>query len=172
VTVYKTFDACHGSAPIKARRAAFRQKRARHTKNAAGGEVKPMSERTLYHWPSLVLCPFCERLIKRYAAGHHTRATKTSSAQHRPGAQSSCRGDFDFWDALLPCNYKRHQRQLVRCGVSGSPGVFVQTRIGNRPVVWLRYVERRWTEGRTSGLGPRWIYRRTRTERDQVFNVR
>jgi hypothetical protein len=30
-------------------------------------------------------------------------------------------------------------------------------------LMWLRYVERRWTEGHTSGLGPRWIYRRVRT---------
>jgi hypothetical protein len=27
-------------------------------------------------------------------------------------------------------------------------------------VVWLYDVERRWTEGITSGLGPRWVYRR------------
>ena len=40
--------------------------------------------------------------------------------------------------------------------------VFVETRI-NRPLMWLRYVERRWTEGKTSGLGPRWIYRSIRT---------
>jgi len=26
--------------------------------------------------------------------------------------------------------------------------------------VWLYDVERRWTEGITSGLGPRWVYRR------------
>ena len=27
-------------------------------------------------------------------------------------------------------------------------------------MVWLYDVERRWTEGITSGLGPRWVYRR------------
>src|SRR5437667_7210783 len=40
--------------------------------------------------------------------------------------------------------------------------VFVSSRMGNRRLVWLQYVERRWTEGMTSGLGPRWIYRRSR----------
>jgi hypothetical protein len=39
------------------------------------------------------------------------------------------------------------------------PG-FLETLIGTRPLVWLQYVERRWTEGSNSGLGPRWIYRR------------
>ena len=29
-------------------------------------------------------------------------------------------------------------------------------------MVWLYDVERRWTEGITSGLGPRWVYRRMR----------
>jgi hypothetical protein len=42
--------------------------------------------------------------------------------------------------------------------------VFLQVRIGTRPLVWLQYVERRWTEGETSGLGPRWIYRTTRID--------
>jgi hypothetical protein len=41
--------------------------------------------------------------------------------------------------------------------------VFILSRRGKR-LVWLRYVERRWTEGKTSGLGPRWIYRRIRAE--------
>ena len=49
---------------------------------------------------------------------------------------------------------------------------FVATRIGNRRLVWLQYVKRRWTDGRTSGLGPRWIYRKTTDERDQVLNLR
>src|SRR5215472_13205981 len=38
--------------------------------------------------------------------------------------------------------------------------VFISSRAGNRRVVWLQDVERRWTEGITSGLGPRWIYRK------------
>ena len=29
-------------------------------------------------------------------------------------------------------------------------------------IAWLRSVERRWTEGITSGVGPRWIYRQAR----------
>jgi hypothetical protein len=29
-------------------------------------------------------------------------------------------------------------------------------------LVWLQDVERKWTEGITSGLGPRWVYRRAR----------
>jgi hypothetical protein len=29
--------------------------------------------------------------------------------------------------------------------------------------VWLQYVERRWTEDKTHGLEPQWIYRRART---------
>jgi hypothetical protein len=51
--------------------------------------------------------------------------------------------------------------------------VFLETRIGNRPLVWFRYVERRWTEGKTSGLEPRWIYRRARMgEGDEALGAR
>ena len=40
--------------------------------------------------------------------------------------------------------------------------VVVSSRTGRRRVVWLQYLERRWTaEGITSGLGPRWVYRNT-----------
>src|SRR5262249_21660780 len=41
-------------------------------------------------------------------------------------------------------------------------GLFISSRRGNRRPVWLQYVERRWTEGITSDLAPRWIYRRKR----------
>jgi hypothetical protein len=45
--------------------------------------------------------------------------------------------------------------------------VIVYDRAGRWRVVWLHYIERRWTLGRTSGLGPRWLYRRVQTgERD------
>jgi hypothetical protein len=37
--------------------------------------------------------------------------------------------------------------------------VVAHGRTGRRQVVWLQYLERKWTLGRTSGLGPRWIYR-------------
>ena len=41
--------------------------------------------------------------------------------------------------------------------------VFIwSSRSGTRRLVWLEYLERRWTEGITSGLGPRWVYRRMR----------
>src|SRR5262249_9816716 len=41
--------------------------------------------------------------------------------------------------------------------------VFVfSSRSGTRRLVWLEYFERRWTEGITSGLGARWVYRRRR----------
>jgi hypothetical protein len=42
--------------------------------------------------------------------------------------------------------------------------VIVSDRAGRSGVVWLGYVERRWTLDVTSGLGPRWIYRRVRTD--------
>jgi hypothetical protein len=43
--------------------------------------------------------------------------------------------------------------------------VVVSSRTGRRRVVWLQYLERRWTaEGITSGLGPRWVYRRTQSK--------
>src|SRR6516162_422181 len=47
--------------------------------------------------------------------------------------------------------------------------VFISRRGENRRLVWLQYVERRWTEGITSGLGPRWIYRRMRTPGEGDF---
>jgi hypothetical protein len=40
--------------------------------------------------------------------------------------------------------------------------VFISDRAGHRRVRWLQYVERRWAEGITSGLGPRWVYRKMR----------
>ena len=43
------------------------------------------------------------------------------------------------------------------------PVVF-ETRTGRWRVVWLQYLERRWSEGITSGLGPRWVYRRTQSK--------
>jgi hypothetical protein len=33
---------------------------------------------------------------------------------------------------------------------------------GRLRLTWLQSVERRWTEGVTSGWGPRWMYRRPR----------
>jgi hypothetical protein len=45
--------------------------------------------------------------------------------------------------------------------------VIVYNRAAKTRVVWLEYVEWKWTAGMISGLGPRWIYRRVRTgERD------
>src|SRR5215472_1763174 len=43
--------------------------------------------------------------------------------------------------------------------------VFVIDRVGRRRLVWFQGVERRWTEGNTSGLGPRWVYRRVQEQR-------
>src|SRR6516165_10194939 len=40
--------------------------------------------------------------------------------------------------------------------------VIVYNRAGKLRVVWLQYVERRWSLGVTSGLGPWWVYRRVR----------
>ena len=42
------------------------------------------------------------------------------------------------------------------------PVLVFSSRLGTRRLLWLEYLERRWTEGITSGLGPRWIYRRMR----------
>ena len=42
--------------------------------------------------------------------------------------------------------------------------VIIYRRSGFPRLFWLRYVDRRWTEGVTRGLGPRWIYRKARTE--------
>jgi hypothetical protein len=36
--------------------------------------------------------------------------------------------------------------------------------------MWLQNIERRWSEGITSGLGPRWVYRRMRAP-DQSLDV-
>ena len=41
--------------------------------------------------------------------------------------------------------------------------VFISNRAGHRRLVWFRFVERTWTEGITSGLGPRWVYWKVRT---------
>jgi hypothetical protein len=49
-------------------------------------------------------------------------------------------------------------------GIGGSRGVQLSSPAEGRlrGLIWLRYVERRWTEGHISGLGPRWIYRKAR----------
>jgi hypothetical protein len=44
--------------------------------------------------------------------------------------------------------------------------VVITDRAGRRRLVWLQDVERRWTEGITSGLGPRWVYRKMRDRRE------
>jgi hypothetical protein len=45
--------------------------------------------------------------------------------------------------------------------------VIVYDQAGRVRVAWLQDLERRWTLGTTSGLGPRWIYRRVRELRLQ-----
>ena len=42
--------------------------------------------------------------------------------------------------------------------------IVVSSRTGRRRVVCLQYLERRWSEGINSGLGPRWVYRRTQSK--------
>jgi hypothetical protein len=99
---------------------------------------------------------------------------KTSSAHHRRDVIKS-RGNSSTLGrrfAMHPQASSTATHSAWRSWFAWRP-VFLETRIGNRPLIWLRYVERRWTEGKTSGLGPRWIYRRTRTgERHEALNAR
>ena len=50
------------------------------------------------------------------------------------------------------------KNRIAGVALAWRPVVF-QTQTGGWRVVWLRYLQRGWSEGIHSGLGPRWVYR-------------
>jgi hypothetical protein len=67
--------------------------------------------------------------------------------------------EFDRVAGAVPTRWSaRRWRHWHRWFAWRPVSIYTQAREWR--VVWLQYLERRWTEGVTSGLGPRWVYRR------------
>jgi hypothetical protein len=107
-----------------------------------------------------------------------TSAARPSRAPHSPAGPSPRRTELPSTWPWGPAGYSVPSRDVENfLGARSAMGPELQpSSLGRvtewhrwfawRPVfvhrrlVWLQYTERRWSQGRISGLEPRWVYRR------------